>query len=186
METKSVSEMADITSALDIPSNTAPEKDVVISGGAQEDTVHQPPLLTTEGDDSVFYSKEEDVPQQILDSIWAPRSGEPIWPEKLHSALQIHNSEAQSSCHNIGLIQASSEHDSVSMLKEMENKVNNASSTDTDVHGETAANDRITHTEELSMPPVVPPRASTPAEAAQMKERGRKMDVDAGESMDYH
>ncbi|KAF4087192.1 hypothetical protein AMELA_G00092970 [Ameiurus melas] len=173
METKSVSEMADITSVLDIQSNTAPEKDVDISGGARKDAV--PPLLKTEGDDSVFYSNEEEVPQQTLDSIWAPHSGEPIWPEKLHSALQIHNSEDQSSCQRIGLMETSSEHDSVAMLKEMEskmeNKVNNASPTDIDVHGETAANNRITHTEEISMPPVVPPRASTPAEAAQIKER---------------
>ncbi|MCI4378706.1 hypothetical protein PGIGA_G00218890 [Pangasianodon gigas] len=165
--------MADIASVLE--SNTAPEQEVDICGKAQEDTASQLPLVMTEGDDSVFYSEEEEIPQQILDSIWAPHSGEPIWPEKLNSAHQIHTSGAQSSCHSIGLMEASSEHDSVAMLKEMEgtseNKVNNASSTDTDVHGETAANSRIKHTEELSTPPAVPLRMSTPAEAAQMKER---------------
>lgn len=180
--------MADISSVLEIQSNTAPEQEADISGRAQEDSVSHLPLVMTEGDDSVFYSEEEEIPQQTLDSIWAPHSGEPIWPEKLNSAPQIHNSGAQSSCQSIGLMEARDEHDSVAMLKEMEsiieNKVNNASSSDTDVHGKTAANSRITHTEELSTPPVVPLRMSTPADIAQMKERGRKLN--RGESMDYH
>lgn len=184
--------MEDIASVLEIQSNTSPEKEVDTSRGAQENTVSQPPLIMTKGDDSVFYSEGEEVPQQILDSIWAPRSGEPIWPEKLHSAPQLHNSGAQSSCHNTGLMEASPEHDSSAILKEMEskmeNKVNNASSTDTDVHSETAPNSRITHTEELSTSPVVPLRVSTPAEAdeAQMKKRGRILDINAGEMLGYH
>lgn len=172
--------MADITSGLEIQSDTAPEKKVDSSGGAQEDTASQPPLVMPEGDDSVFYSEGEEVPQHILDSIWAPRSGEPIWPEKLNSS---HNSGAQSSCHSVGLMEASSDPDR-EMESKMENKVNNTLSTDTDVHGETAANSRITHTEELSTPPAVPLRVST--SAALMKERGRKLDISAGETLDYY
>lgn len=165
--------MADLTSLHENEnqSNTAPDQDVC---GRKEDTASQPALVITDGDDSVFYSEEEEIPQQVLDSIWAPRSGEPAWPEKLNSAPQIHNSEAQASCHGTELMEASAELDNVGMLKEMENKVNNASSTDTDVHGETADNSRIIHPEELSVPPVVPLRGSTPDGAAQMKERGRK------------
>lgn len=175
--------MADIESVLEIQSNTAPEKEVDKSRGAQEDTVN--PLVMTEGDDSVFYNQGEEVPQQILESIWAPCSGEPIWPEKL-SAPQLHTLGAEPACHSTGLMEASLEHDSIAMLKEMENKVNNASSTDTDVHVETAANSRITDTEELLTPPVVPLRTSSPAEAAQKKERGRKLDINSGEALDYY
>lgn len=166
--------MADIASVLENQSNAAPDQDA--SGRAKEDTASHPCSVPLEGDDSVFYSEGEDIPQQTLDSIWAPRSGEPFWPEKLNSAPQMYNSGAQASCHGIGLIEASSELDSVALLKEMENKVNNAPSTDTDVHVETVDNSRIEHSEELSVPPVVPLRGSTPAGAAQMKERGRKMD----------
>ncbi|KAK3568292.1 hypothetical protein QTP86_003151 [Hemibagrus guttatus] len=175
--------MADIASVHENQSNTAPDQDVC---GHKEDTASQPALVITEEDDSVFYSKEEEIPQQILDSIWAPHSGEPIWPEKLNSAPQVHNSGAQASCHGIGLMETSTELDNGAMLKEMEskmeNKVNNASSTDTDVHGETADNSRIIHPEELSVPPVVPLRGSTPAGAAQMKERA---DSYTDESSDF-
>lgn len=171
--------MADISSVLEIQSNTTPDQEVDISGRAQEDSVSHLPLVMTEGDDSVFYSEGEEIPQQTLDSIWTPHSGEPMWPEKLNSGHQIHNSGAQSSCHSIGLMEASAEHDTVAMLKEMEsikeNKVNNVSSSDTDEHGKTAANSRITHTEKLTTPPVVPIRVSTPADIARMKERGRKL-----------
>lgn len=181
--------MADISSVLEIQSNTAPEKDVDKSRGVQEDTVSQPPLVMTEGDDSVFYNEGEEAPQQILESIWAPCSGEPVWPEKI-SAPQLHTSGAHPARHNIGLMEASSEHDGIAMLKEMdskmENKVNNASSTDTDVHVEMAANSTITETEELLTPPVVPLRSSTPAEAAQIKEKGRKLDISAGETLHYY
>ncbi|KAG7330901.1 hypothetical protein KOW79_004870 [Hemibagrus wyckioides] len=165
-------------------SNTAPDQDIC---GRTEDTASQPALVITEGDDSVFYSEEEEIPQQVLDSIWAPHSGEPAWPEKLNSAPQVHNSGAQApSCHGIELMEASAELDNVAMLKEMEskmeNKVNNASSTDTDVHGETADKSRIIHPEELSVPPVVLLRGSTPAGAAQMKERA---DSYTDESSDF-
>lgn len=177
--------MADISSMLEIQSNTAPEQEVAIGGEAQEDTTCQPSLVMTEGDDSVFYSEEDEVPQQILDSIWATPAKEPIWPEKLHSAPHIHIS----SCDSIGLMEASSEHDSIAMLKEMEskmeNKVNNVSCTDTDVNGGTAANSRITNTEELSTPSVVPLRESTPVETAQIMERGRKSHINADKTVDY-
>ncbi|XP_053353091.1 uncharacterized protein LOC128524519 [Clarias gariepinus] len=163
-----MSEMEDISSVLEIQRNTTSEKEVDISGRAKEDAMRQPPLIITEGDDSVFYTEGEEISQQSIASIWAPCSGEPVWPEKL-------SSETQSSCHSIVLMEASSEHDSGAMLKEMgskmENKVNNASSTDTDVHGETASNRRITHAEELLVPPVVPLGVSTSDETAQIKER---------------
>ncbi|KAK2849797.1 hypothetical protein Q7C36_008580 [Tachysurus vachellii] len=176
--------MADIASVLENQSNAAPDQDA--SGRAKEDTASQSCLVPLEGDDSVFYSEGEEIPQQTLDSIWAPRSGEPFWPEKPNSAPQIYNSGAQASCHRIGLMEASSELDSVALLKEMEskmeNKVNNTPSTDTDVHIETADNSRIKHSEELSVPPVVPLRGSTPAGAAQMKERA---DSYTDESSDF-
>lgn len=167
--------MADKASELDNPGNKAPVQEMDVSKRAQMNTASQPALVLTEGDDSVFYSEEEEIPQQIPDTIWAPHSGETNWLEKLNSAPQIHNSGAQASCHGIGLMEASSKLDSVAMLKEMEskveNKVNNASSTDADVQGEAAANSRITHVEELLMPPL---RGSTPAGTAQMNERGRQ------------
>ncbi|KAI5618605.1 hypothetical protein C0J50_21804 [Silurus asotus] len=166
--------MADNANELQIQSNTAPEKDVDISGGAMEDEMSRPAPVMTEGDDSVFYTEEEEIPQQILDSIWAPCSGEPIWPEKLNS-VQMQNSGACSSDCSTGQMKASLEHECVAMQMEMkskmENKANNASSTDTDVHDVTAANSRIQQSEELSTPPAVPLRVSALTEAAQMKER---------------
>ncbi|KAF5899669.1 uncharacterized protein DAT39_010609, partial [Clarias magur] len=162
-----MSEMEDISSVLGIQRNTTPLKEVAISGRAKEDAKRQPPLIITEGDDSVFYSEGEEIPQQSIASIWAPCSGEPVWPEKLRAGTQ-------SSCHSIVLMEASSERDSGAMLKEMgskmENKVNNASSTGTDVHGETASNSGITHAEELLVPPVVPLSVSTSDETAQLNE----------------
>lgn len=181
-----MSEMADITSVLEIPRNPALEQEVDISGGDQQDKASLQSSGMTVGDDSVFYSEEEEVPQQVLDSIWALHSGEPNWPEKTNSSPQFHKSGAQSSFHGIGLMEASTEHDSVAMLKEVgikiENKVNSASSTDTNVLGETAANSRIT---ELSTSPVVPLRVSTTAEAAHMKERGKKLVINTDKAVDY-
>ncbi|TSL54349.1 hypothetical protein Baya_6239 [Bagarius yarrelli] len=157
--------MADFASVFENQSNTATEQELDAGGQSKEDT-----------DDSVFYREDEEIPQQILDPVWAPRSGEPIWPEKLHSAPQIHISESQAACHGTELKDANFELDSVAVLQGMKRKMDkklNESPTDTDVHNETAANSRkITHTEELSASPVEPLRASNPAEAAQMKERG--------------
>ncbi|KAL7865373.1 hypothetical protein SRHO_G00106200 [Serrasalmus rhombeus] len=133
--------MAEIATALETESSTVLAPAVDISEGVTvealqtlEEPLGQAALVMTEGDDSVFYSEDEEIPQEV--SICVPHMSvgapEPVGPP---SSPQIQNSGAeelvQSLSHSTVLTEADSMHHSGAMLGEeerlMENKANHVS-----------------------------------------------------------
>ncbi|XP_036430022.1 uncharacterized protein LOC118810397 [Colossoma macropomum] len=153
--------MEEFPTALETESGTALAPAVDISKGVTvealqtlEKPLSQAALVMTEGDDSVFYSEDEEIPQKV--SICAPQymSVGPPGPVQPPSSPQIQNSGAeelvQSLSHSIVLMEADSTHHTGAMLEEeerlMENKVNHVSSL---VHvQETASKNSPVHNEE--------------------------------------
>ncbi|XP_017546946.1 uncharacterized protein LOC108423856 [Pygocentrus nattereri] len=123
--------MAEIATALETESSTVLAPAVDISEGVTvealqtlEEPLGQAALVMTEGDDSVFYSEDEEIPQEV--------SSKPVGSP---SSPQIQNSGAeelvQSLSHSTVLREADSMHHSGAMLGEeerlMENKANHVS-----------------------------------------------------------
>ncbi|XP_072541125.1 uncharacterized protein [Salminus brasiliensis] len=131
--------MADTARLLETESSTMLEPALDISGGVTlealqtlEEAVSQTALVMTEGDDSVFYSEDEEIPQEVsICDPWSVSEG-PTGPVEPQSSPQIQDSGAEELIHSSGLMESGSVHHGDVMQEEvgslMESKINHVSS----------------------------------------------------------
>ncbi|KAG9271669.1 ermin-like [Astyanax mexicanus] len=179
--------MADTTRSLESESCAVLEPALDISGGITLEALQtleeaggsQTALVMTEGDDSVFYSEDEEIPQEV--SVSDPRSVSlgPIGPLEPQSSPQILDLGAeelvQSLSHSTELMESGYMYYSGAEQEEVENimesKINHISSSAhvPAVEGETEA-----ALEELLQPSTVPYAWSTRNESAVLSAEEKK------------
>lgn len=181
--------MAEVARVVETASSPMPATAVDVSGGGTvealqtlEVTGSQAALVMTEGDDSVFYSEDEEIPQEM--SICAPRpvSVGHTWLTQPQPSPEIQDSggeEYEPLTQSPGLMEAGSEHHSGAMAEDMENlmenQVNHASVPDQGVESETetASKNSTNYNEELAKSSKVHGAVSATDEAAQFPVRDR-------------
>ncbi|KAI4886553.1 hypothetical protein NFI96_027106 [Prochilodus magdalenae] len=135
--------MAETARVIEAESDTIPAPAVDVSGGitvealqALEEPVGQATLLMIEGDDSVFYSEDEEIPQEVFDFAPQSVSVDSPGPAEPPPSPQIQSSGAEelvpSLSHSIVLMEAGSMYHGGAMLEQeeslMENEINYLSS----------------------------------------------------------
>lgn len=185
--------MADTAGLIEAESCTMLEPALDISGGITLEALQtleeaaagsQAALVMAEGDDSVFYSEDEEIPQEV--SICAPRSVSvgPIGPVEPRSSAQIQDTGAEELAQSLnhsgtGLMESGCIYYSSAVQEEvediMESKTNHISSPSAHVPAVEAEAEAAL--EELSKPSTVPYAWSTRAQSAVLSvEEKRQVD----------
>ncbi|XP_066497389.1 ermin-like isoform X2 [Hoplias malabaricus] len=172
--------MAEIVRALDTESSPILAPAVDISGGVTlealqtlEEAVSQAALAMTEGDDSVFYSEDEEIQQDVSICDSRPGSLGDAKPQEPQTLPQIQHPGGED-------LAASSIHHSYASQKDteslMENKMNHVSSSVQEMESEaiTAPKNSPVHNEVLSKPAAVQCPVSARDEATPLLDQDKR------------